>query len=44
VRAPNVARELADIEGSLQAASTGERDLLQAARRLHRIAHPVIRR
>jgi len=44
VRAPNVARELADVEGSLQAASTGERDLLQAARRLHRIAHPVIRR
>ncbi len=45
VRAPEVARELAEVEDSLHAAApTGERDLLHAARRLHRIAHPVIRR
>ena len=45
VRAPEVAKELAEVEDSLHAAApTGERDLLDAARRLHRIAHPVIRR
>jgi hypothetical protein len=44
VRAPGVAKELAEVEDSLHAASTGERDLLHAARRLHRIAHPVTRR
>jgi hypothetical protein len=44
VRAPQVAKELAEVEDSLHAASGGERQLLQAARRLHRIAHPVIRR
>ena len=40
VRSPEVARELAAIEDSLDAASGGERDMLHAARRLHRIAHP----
>jgi Domain of unknown function (DUF4350) len=43
VRAPEVARELAEIEDSLHAAPVGEGDVLDAARRLHRIAHPVIR-
>jgi hypothetical protein len=32
------------VEDSLPAASTGERELLHAARRLHHIAHPVIKR
>jgi hypothetical protein len=41
VRAPQVAAELARVENSLHAASVTERDLLQAARRLHGIAHPV---
>jgi uncharacterized protein DUF4350 len=40
VRAPDVARELAEVEDSLHDASQGERQLLGAARRLHRIAHP----
>jgi uncharacterized protein DUF4350 len=40
VRAPDVARELAEVEDSLPAAAVGERQLLRAARRLHRIAHP----
>jgi Domain of unknown function (DUF4350) len=40
VRAPDVARELAEVEDSFRAASIGERQLLGAARRLHRIAHP----
>jgi hypothetical protein len=44
VRAPEVARELAEVEDSLPAASSRERDVLHAARRLHRIAHPVIKR
>ena len=44
VRAPEVARELAEVEDSLAAASAGERELLHAARRLHHIAHPVIKR
>ena len=44
VRAPEVAKELAEVEDSLRAAPAGERELLHAARRLHRIAHPVIRR
>jgi hypothetical protein len=43
VRAPEVARELAQVEDSLHAASS-ERDLLNAARRLHAIAHPVAER
>ncbi len=41
VRAPQVAGELAQVESSLAAASGSERDLLDAARRLHEIAHPV---
>ena len=40
VRAPQAANELAQVESSLQSAST-ERDLLDAARRLHAIAHPA---
>jgi hypothetical protein len=41
VRAPDVAGQLAEVEDSLHAASGNERDLLNAARRLHNIAHPV---
>ena len=41
VRAPDVARELAAVENSLQSTSTTERDVLLAARRLHQIAHPT---
>ncbi|HSS60897.1 MAG TPA: DUF4350 domain-containing protein [Candidatus Limnocylindrales bacterium] len=40
VRAPEVAAELAQVESSLHAASAGEQELLDAARRLHHIAHP----
>jgi hypothetical protein len=41
VRAPEVAGELAEVENSLFAASGSEQDLLNAARRLHAIAHPA---
>ncbi len=41
VRAPEVAGELAQVENSLFAASASEGQLLQAARRLHAIAHPA---
>jgi hypothetical protein len=41
VRAPEVASELAQVEDTLQSAAATERDLLEAAGRLHRIAHPV---
>jgi uncharacterized protein DUF4350 len=41
VRAPEVANELAQAEASLNTASASEGDLLKAARRLHRIAHPA---
>ena len=44
VRAPDVARDLAQVESSLRAASASEHDLLNAARRLHEIAHPAPRR
>lgn len=44
VRAPEVARELAEIESSLPTMSATEPDLMRAAQRLHRIAHPVARR
>ena len=44
VRAPVIASELAEIENSLVAPSPSERDLLNAARRLHEIAHPSPRR
>ena len=41
VRAPELAAELAEAENTLHASSATEADLLGAARRLHRIAHPV---
>jgi hypothetical protein len=41
VRAPEVARELAQVEDSLYASASSERDVLNAARKLHAIAHPV---
>jgi len=41
VRAPEVAGELAQVESALFAASGNERELLNAARTLHRIAHPI---
>jgi len=41
VRAPEVAGELAQVESSLHASSSTERDLLNAARRLHQIARPA---
>jgi hypothetical protein len=40
VRAPGTAAELAEVENTLAAASSSERDLLHAARKLHEIAHP----
>ena len=40
VRAPGIATELAAVENTLYSASATERDVLNAARRLHRIAHP----
>lgn len=41
VRAPQVAAELAEVETSLSSASASETDLMNAAERLHRIAHPL---
>ena len=41
VRAPAVAEELAQVENSIAASPAGERDLLDAARKLHEIAHPA---
>src|SRR5437868_3879041 len=41
VRAPEVAAELSQIENSLYSSSSSERDALNAARRLHEIAHPA---
>jgi hypothetical protein len=41
VRAPGLAADLAEAETTLQSSSATEADLLSAARRLHRIAHPV---
>jgi len=41
VRDPGVAAELAEVENSLHRASATEDELLFAAQRLHRIAHPV---
>jgi uncharacterized protein DUF4350 len=43
VRAPQVARELAQVEDSLHGVSS-EHDMLNVARRLHAIAHPVAER
>lgn len=44
VRAPEVAKELADVETTLSTSSASERDVLTAARKLHDIAHPGARR
>ena len=41
VRAPELASDLAEVENSLHASSATERDMLDAARRLHAIAHPA---
>ncbi len=41
VRAPEVGAKLAEVESSLYAASATEGQLLDAARRLHEIAHPA---
>ena len=41
VRAPDIARDLAEIENSLHATSGTEREVLLVARRLHEIAHPT---
>jgi hypothetical protein len=40
VRAPETASRLANAESSLPAAAANDRELLDAARRLHDIAHP----
>ncbi len=40
-RAPEVAQELDSAERALYGSSASEKDLLQAAQRLHRIAYPV---
>lgn len=44
VRAPETAERLAQVENTLASSSASERDLLNAARRLHEIAHPAQRR
>jgi len=44
VRAPEVARELAEVENTLHTSSASEHDVLTAARRLHEIAHPAATR
>jgi hypothetical protein len=41
VRAPALAADLAEAENALNASAATESDLLKAAQRLHRIAHPV---
>ena len=41
VRAPETAARLADVELSLHRPGLGERDVLEAARKLHEIAHPA---
>lgn len=41
VRAPDLARELAQVEDSLPSSASSERDVLNAARKLHAIAHPI---
>jgi hypothetical protein len=40
VRVPELAAELADAENTLHASAVSEPELLKAAQRLHRIAHP----
>ncbi|HYM96367.1 MAG TPA: hypothetical protein VET26_03620, partial [Candidatus Sulfotelmatobacter sp.] len=44
VRSPELAAELAEAENSLQSSSSTEAELLAAAQRLHRIAHPGSRK
>ena len=41
VRVPELAADLAEVENALHASAAGESDLLKAAQRLHRIAHPA---
>lgn len=41
VRMPNLAAELAEAENALYISAASEPELLKAAQRLHRIAHPV---
>jgi hypothetical protein len=41
VRVPGLAADLAEAENALYASAASEPDLLQAAQRLHRIAHPA---
>jgi len=41
VRVPGLAADLAETENSLHGSAASEADLLKAAQRLHRIAHPV---
>jgi hypothetical protein len=41
VRVPALAADLAEAENALYASAASEADLLKAAQRLHRIAHPV---
>jgi hypothetical protein len=41
VRVPELAAELAEAENALHAAAVSEPELLKAAQRLHRIAHPA---
>ncbi|HKV86638.1 MAG TPA: DUF4350 domain-containing protein [Candidatus Dormibacteraeota bacterium] len=41
VRSPQLAAELAEAEGNLHQSAASESGMLEAARRLHRIAHPV---
>jgi hypothetical protein len=42
VRVPGLAAELAEAENALHDSAASEADLLKAAQRLHRIAHPVV--
>jgi hypothetical protein len=41
VRVPGLAADLAEAENALHASAASEEDLLKAAQRLHRIAHPA---
>jgi hypothetical protein len=41
IRAPELARELAEAENALYGSARGEADLLKAAQRLHDVAYPV---
>jgi hypothetical protein len=41
VRVPGLAADLAEAENALHDSAANEADLLKAAQRLHRIAHPA---